>query len=81
MLGFARSIANFTMNCAIIIKSNKQSNVQFSINQNFALSCATLFDLTNKRAIGHKAFQRCVELHVIQKHESALHDGSKFEKQ
>ena len=39
-------------------------------NRNFALSCATSFDLTNKRAIGQKAFQRCIELHLIRKHES-----------
>ena len=39
-------------------------------NRNFALSCATSFDLTNKRAIGQEAFQRCVELHLIRKRES-----------
>ena len=31
-------------------------------NRNFALNCATSSDLTNKRAIGQKAFKRCVEL-------------------
>ena len=63
----------------------KQSNVQFSVNQNLALSCTTSFDLTNKQAIGQKAFRRYIEFigsHVICKHLSgSLHDGSKFEKQ
>ena len=65
---FVRSVMNLTMICAIIIKSNKRSNVQFSVNRNFALNCATSFDLTNKRAIGQEAFKRYVELHVICKH-------------
>ena len=54
---------NLAMICAI--KSNKQSNVQFSVNRNFALSCVTSFNLTNKQAIGQKAFKRYVGLHVI----------------
>ena len=60
---------NYTMNCAaIIIKSNKRSNVQFSVNRNFALSCATSFDLTNKQAISQKTLRRYVELHVLRNH-------------
>ena len=55
------------MVCAVIVKSNQRSNVQLSVNRNFVLSCVTSFDLTNKRAIGQKAFKRCVELHVLRK--------------
>ena len=60
------------MICAIIInQTNKQSNVQFSINRNFTLSRATSFDLTNKQAFGQKAFKGYIELHVISKHLSS----------
>ena len=49
-------------------KIKQTSNIQFSINRNFALNYATSIDLTNKRAIGQKAFKRYVELHEICKH-------------
>ena len=54
------------------MKSNKRSNVQFSVNWNFALNCTTFWPiarlLKNKRAFGQKDFKRYVELHVMCEH-------------
>ena len=50
-------------------------------NRNFSLSCATSFDLTNKRAIGQKAFKDALNCIQYVNMKAALNDGSKFEKQ
>ena len=68
---FVRSVMNLTMICAIIIKSNEvmSSSALIGISHKIALPFGQLLVyLTNKRAMGQKAYKRYFELLVIRKH-------------